>query len=80
MQALFVFHRGSGHGTPGRSCAQRGRPSRKRDATRNAAGTGAVWLGVGEVHSTIEAGESRWREGASLLEGFGRGEGAEDWR
>ena len=57
-----------------------GGPAGCGDADRNAGSTEAVRLGVGEAHSTVEAGESRRREGASLLEGFGRGEGEGDWR
>jgi len=36
--------------------------------------------GVGEARSTAEAGQRRRREGASLLERFGRRLGQGDWR
>jgi len=60
-------HRGNGHGMQGRWCGRVGEPQSGRSSTSTLSLGRAAWLGLGEGHSTVEAGQCRWREGPSLL-------------
>jgi len=57
--------RGSGDGTPGRHHGQRGRPAWGAALAATSPWVAAL-AGVGEGHSTVEAGQCRRREGPSL--------------
>src|ERR1700691_1256119 len=75
-------HRGNGDGMSAQGDrTQHGKPQRwMRDPTGCPRGTGrAVW-GVGEVHSTVEAGQRRWREGASVQGQRSKWREPGDWR
>ena len=65
-------HRGKGDGTPGRHHGQRGRPAWGAVLTATPPWA-AARAGVGEGHSTVEAGQCRRREGPLLRVRLQRG-------
>ena len=65
-----AVRRGSGNGMSARTTGQRGRPSLVWEWHPATSLRAAARLGVGEAHSTDEAGQLQWREGALLRERF----------
>jgi hypothetical protein len=68
--AAIAVHRGSGNGTWGRFSEATWEVPPREELRSSTSPWVAARRGVGEAHSTDEAGESRWREGASLLVRF----------
>src|SRR5262245_13098608 len=69
--------RGIGNGALGRTDTEHERPAAAEASTSTRPGLAAA--GVGGAHSTVEAGESRRREGALVLERFRRRGDQGDW-
>jgi hypothetical protein len=75
MQVTGPSAGGRGGGMPEETSAQHGRPTAAGLAAPRVRVESAT-VGVGGVHSTCEAGESRWREGALVLVCFRRRRGS----